>query len=46
MTLIAVHIVAALYHALVLRDGLLRRMFFGRRMINTAQAPLIPKVQP
>ena len=45
MTLIAVHIVAALYHALVLRDGLLRRMFFGRRMTNTPQASLIPKVQ-
>lgn len=36
MALIAVHIVAALYHAFVLRDGLLVRMFFGRRTI-TAQ---------
>src|SRR5271167_1626610 len=35
MTLIAVHIVAALYHAFVLRDGLLGRMFFGRRTINS-----------
>jgi len=33
MVLIAVHIVAAFYHALVLRDGLLGRMFFGRRKI-------------
>jgi len=33
MALIALHIVAALYHALVLRDGLLGRMFFGRRRI-------------
>ena len=46
MTLIAVHIVAALYHALVLRDGLLKRMFFGRRKINNAQpSSLIAKVQ-
>jgi cytochrome b561 len=45
MTLIAVHIVAALYHALVLRDGLLKRMFFGRRTTNTTQANLASKVQ-
>ena len=45
MTLIAVHVVAALYHAFVLRDGLLRRMFFGRRTTSSAQASLIPKVQ-
>lgn len=32
MVLIALHVVAALFHALVLRDGLLRRMFFGRRI--------------
>jgi len=43
MTLIAMHIGAALYHALVLRDGLLRRMFFGRRIIG---ASLAPKGQP
>jgi cytochrome b561 len=46
MTLIAVHVVAALYHAFVLRDGLLGRMFFGRRTITTAQASFVPKVQP
>jgi cytochrome b561 len=34
MALIGLHIVAALYHALVLRDGLLSRMFFGRRTIE------------
>jgi cytochrome b561 len=45
MALIAVHIVAALYHALVLRDGLLKRMFFGRRTTNTTQANLASKVQ-
>jgi cytochrome b561 len=45
MTLIAVHIVAALYHAFVLRDGLLSRMFFGRRKILTSQSANIAKVQ-
>ena len=45
MTLIAVHIVAALYHAFVLRDGLLKRMFFGRRRTNTTQANFASKVQ-
>jgi cytochrome b561 len=45
MALIAVHIVAALYHALVLRDGLLKRMFFGRRTTSSTQASFIPKVQ-
>ena len=28
---IAVHATAALYHHFVLRDGLLKRMWFGRR---------------
>jgi cytochrome b561 len=46
MTLIAVHIVAALYHAFALRDGLLGRMFFGRRMTKTRQESLAAKVQP
>lgn len=31
MGLIALHIAGALYHTLILRDGLLRRMWFGRR---------------
>ncbi len=31
MGLIALHITGALYHTLVLKDGLLRRMFLGRR---------------
>jgi cytochrome b561 len=31
MALIALHIAGALYHTVILRDGLLRRMFFGRR---------------
>lgn len=46
MALIAVHAIAALYHALVLRDGLLGRMFFGRRTIATRDAPSFTKVQP
>jgi cytochrome b561 len=45
MALIAIHIVAALYHAFVLRDGLLSRMFFGRRKITNPQSPYIAKVQ-
>jgi len=44
--LITVHIVAALYHAVVLRDGLLGRMFFGRRIAGAARTSLAPKVQP
>lgn len=43
MALIAVHIIAVLYHTFVLRDGLLRRMFFGRRKI-AAKSSLIAKV--
>ena len=31
MALIALHVVAALYHTFILRDGLLGRMWFGRR---------------
>jgi cytochrome b561 len=31
MTLIVLHVAGALYHTLVLRDGLLRRMWFGAR---------------
>jgi len=31
MGLIALHVAGALYHTLILRDGLLRRMVFGRR---------------
>lgn len=36
MVLIALHIAGALYHTLLLRDGLLRRMFFGRRIVAAA----------
>lgn len=33
MALIALHVAGALYHTLILRDGLLRRMWFGRRVL-------------
>jgi cytochrome b561 len=39
MVLIALHVAGALYHTLLLRDGLLRRMFFGRRFVATANVP-------
>jgi cytochrome b561 len=32
---IALHVLAALYHQFVRRDGLFRRMFFGRRVVAT-----------
>jgi cytochrome b561 len=32
MALIALHVTAALYHTFILRDGLLRRMWFGKRI--------------
>jgi cytochrome b561 len=38
MAVIALHIVGALYHTLLLRDGLLRRMFFGRRLVAAADS--------
>lgn len=41
MALIALHIVGALYHTLALRDGLLRRMLFGRRVITPAASASI-----
>jgi len=35
--LIVVHVAAALYHQFVLRDGLFRRMCFGKRTIVSAE---------
>jgi hypothetical protein len=29
-------VAGALYHSLVLRDGLLRRMWFGKRMLRSS----------
>jgi cytochrome b561 len=34
MALIALHVAGAFYHTLILKDGLLRRMFFGRRILQ------------
>ena len=38
MAVIALHVMGALYHVLVRRDGLLRRMWFGRRTIAAVDA--------
>ncbi len=50
MGLIALHVAGALYHTLVLRDGLLRRMLFGRRVVAepafTLDRPLSRSQQP
>lgn len=37
MALIALHVVGALYHVVVRKDGLLRRMAFGRRVASARQ---------
>jgi cytochrome b561 len=42
IALIALHIAGALYHTFILRDRLLRRMWFGRR----APVPPAPAVEP
>jgi cytochrome b561 len=45
MALIVVHVVAAFYHAVILRDGLLKRMFFGRRFMNAKPLSSAPEVR-
>ena len=40
MALIALHVAGALYHTLILKDGLLRRMFFGRRVLAKSDSAL------
>jgi len=40
MVLIALHITGALYHALILKDGLLHRMAFGRRVLANRHATI------
>jgi cytochrome b561 len=37
VALIALHIAAALYHQFILKDGLLRRMWFGKRQARMKQ---------
>jgi cytochrome b561 len=43
MALIALHVAAALYHTLVLKDGLLRRMFFGPRVLKSNADAAFPQ---
>jgi cytochrome b561 len=43
--LIALHVAGALYHTLILRDGLLRRMFFGRRVLTRTNSTPVLKAQ-
>jgi cytochrome b561 len=47
MALIALHLAGVLYHSLILKDGLLRRMFFGRRVLaeTNSSATLSLKAQ-
>jgi cytochrome b561 len=45
MALIALHIIGALHHTLLLKDGLLRRMWFGRRVIAAADSGSAPTLQ-
>jgi cytochrome b561 len=42
MLLIALHVAGALYHTVVRRDGLVRRMGFGRRVIAAAERATPP----
>jgi cytochrome b561 len=43
MAVISLHVAGALFHALVLRDGLLRRMWFGRRLSTSPDAVALPR---
>ncbi|HLX16472.1 MAG TPA: cytochrome b/b6 domain-containing protein [Bradyrhizobium sp.] len=40
--LIALHVAGALYHTLIRKDGLLRRMWFGRRVIRGHEPAMPP----
>ena len=42
MALIALHVAGALYHAFIRKDGLLRRMVFGRRFAAAREAAVSP----
>jgi cytochrome b561 len=39
MVLVTIHVAGAVYHTLILKDGLLRRMGFGRRAAASGKAP-------
>jgi cytochrome b561 len=45
MALIALHVAGALYHTVILRDGLLCRMAFGRR-VQARRTPISPTLDP
>jgi cytochrome b561 len=45
MGLIALHVAGALYHTAILRDGLLRRMLFGRRVVASADSTPVLNAQ-
>jgi cytochrome b561 len=38
IALISLHVMGAIYHSLFLRDGLLKRMFFGRRIVKMSSS--------
>jgi cytochrome b561 len=46
MVLIVLHIAGALYHTLLLRDGLLGRMFFGRRVVAASDTRPAAETRP
>ena len=46
MALIALHVAGALYHTFVLRDGLLRRMWFGNRVLRNGASVAPARAQP
>jgi len=46
MLLIALHIAGVLYHTFIRRDHLLRRMWFGKRLLPASEQTLAPATQP
>jgi cytochrome b561 len=46
MAVIALHVAGALYHTFILRDGLLRRMGFGKRTAPVTPPPAAMRRQP
>jgi cytochrome b561 len=46
MAVIALHVAGALYHTFVLRDGLLRRMWFGKRVRRSRDSVASAHGQP
>lgn len=46
MAVIALHVAGALYHTFFLRDGLLRRMWFGRSVLRSRDAVAPARGQP